>query len=319
MTSRSRVDPALLPLLEIMGGEWSAETLASQRALAEQMRHMASAVDLPAGISIEERMIDGPVGAPALQVLLIFPPAQAGPRPAILHMHGGGYVVGSAQMYRAHLAKLSLHLGAMIVSVNYRLAPETIFPGAIEDCYAALKWLSAEAGTLNVNASRIAVAGESAGGGLAAALAILARDRGEVALIAQILTYPMLDDRTGATIDAGAGVGEFIWTPAANRFGWASLLGHTSGEEDVSPYAAAARCDGLSGLPAAFIAVGDLDLFLEEDLEYARRLARASVPIALKVYPGAVHAFNLVEQSASAQQYEVDLRAAYQRAFALPR
>jgi acetyl esterase/lipase len=232
-------------------------------------------------------------------------------------MHGGGYVVGTAQMYRSHLAKLASHLGAMIVSVKYRLAPETIFPGAIEDCYAALMWLSAEAGALNVDASRIAVAGESAGGGLAAALAILARDRGEVALVAQILTYPMLDDRTGATIDVGPGVGEFIWTPAANRFGWASLLGHPPGAESVSPYAAAARCKDLNGLPAAFIAVGDLDLFLEEDLEYARRLARAGAPIDLKVHPGAVHALNLVERSPLTQQYEVDLRAAYRRAFSL--
>jgi acetyl esterase/lipase len=186
---------------------------------------------------------------------------------------------------------LARELGCVVVSVDYRLAPETTFPGAVEDCYAALRWLHAEARTLGVDVGRIAIGGESAGGGLAASLALLARDRGEVPLAFQLLIYPMLDDRTGVTVEPSPTVGEFGWSRESNRFGWASLLGRDPGGADVSPYAAAARAEDLAGLPPAYIAVGTLDLFLEENLEYARRLMRAGIPTELHVYPGAYHGF----------------------------
>lgn len=313
MTTRHRVDAELLPLLDLMNVEWTPGSLAERRATFDSMQAAAELTALPAAIVVEDIAIPGTGESPAVPILLIRPTTTKGPRPAILHIHGGGYILGSAQLYQPQLARLADRLGAVIVSVNYRLAPETPFPGAIEDCYAALRWLAASADELAVDHERIVVAGESAGGGLAAALAILARDRGEVALAGQMLVFPMLDDRTGSTLDVGPHAGEFIWTRAANRFGWEALLGHAPGTGAVSPYAAAARCEDLSGLPPAFLAVGDLDLFLEENLEYARRLARAGVPLELRVYAGAVHGFMLVEDSRLAKAFSADQLAAYRR------
>ncbi len=172
--------------------------------------------------------------------------------------------------------------------------PETAAPGAVHDCYAVLDWLHSNAAELGADRARVAVGGASAGGGLAACLAVLARDRGEIPVSHQVLIYPMLDDRTARTTDPHPYAGEFIWTPADNRFGWASLLGHEPGGDKVSPYAAAARVESTAGLPPAFISVGALDLFLEEDLEYARRLVREGIPTELYVYPGAYHGYNMI-------------------------
>jgi acetyl esterase/lipase len=185
-----------------------------------------------------------------------------------------------------------------------------------EDCYAALKWVYTHARDLGVDAARIAIGGESAGGGLTASLALLTRDRGEVPLVFQLLIYPMLDDRTGTLADPHPYTGEYIWTADSNRFGWKALLGQEPGGPDVSPYAAAARAQHLEGLPPAFIGVGTLDLFLEEDLEYARRLIRAGVPTELHVYPGAYHGFLLLVPGARvSQSFARDYLNALTRAF----
>lgn len=200
---------------------------------------------------------------------------------------------GAAKELEAVHRLLVTHLGCALISIDYRLAPETVFPGAIEDCYAALAWVFRHADTLGIDAARIGVAGESAGGGLAAALALLARDRGEFPLAFQHLIYPMLDDRT-CTRPPHPHAGEFIWHAANNRFGWTALLGHAPGIDGVSPYAAAARATRLDGLPPTFLSVGSLDLFLDENLDYAQRLLRAGVPTELHVLPGGVHGFDLV-------------------------
>jgi triacylglycerol lipase len=163
----------------------------------------------------------------------------------------------------------------------------------VEDCYAALAWVYANAEALGADTARIGVMGESAGGGLAAALALLARDRGDYPLAFQHLMYPMIDDRTCVDPDPHPFVGEYIWTAHNNAFGWRALLGVEPGSEGVSPYAAAARAEDLSRLPPTFISTGALDLFLEENLEYARRLMRAGVPTELHVYPGGYHGFDI--------------------------
>lgn len=292
MSTRHLVDPELLGALELFPPlDLTRENLPARRA---QMEQMALSAPVPPDLPVvrEERVVPGPAGN-EIGVLLYRPRGEAATRPAVLHIHGGGYVVGSAQLMDGANRALAAELDCVIASVDYRLAPETPHPGPIEDCYAALCWLHGQAHTLGVDAARIAVLGESAGGGLAAALALLARDRGEVPLAYQMLIYPMLDDRTCTESDPNAYTGEFVWTRAHNRFGWSALLGCAPGAEDVPPYAAAARAVDLAGLPPAFISVGALDLFLDENLEYARRLLRAGVPTELHVWPGAFHGSDL--------------------------
>jgi acetyl esterase/lipase len=197
--------------------------------------------------------------------------------------------------------------------VDYRLAPENVFPGGLEDCYAALLWVYSQAQQINIDVSRIAVGGESAGGGLAAGLALLARDRGVVPIAFQMLIYPMLDDHTGVATVANPNAGEFVWTAGSNRFCWTSLLGHEPGGPGISAYAAPARAGELRGLPPAFIAVGALDLFVDESIQYAHRLIRAGVATELHIYPGAVHGFDLVPTAQVTIAFDRQYRAALRR------
>jgi acetyl esterase/lipase len=235
--------------------------------------------------------------------------------PALLHIHGGGYVLGVAEGSGPSNVRTAAEVGCVVVSVDYRLAPETVAPGAVEDCYAVLRWLYTEANNLGIDRSRIAVGGESAGGGLAAALALLARDRGEYPLCFQMLIYPMIDDRTATSAPDNPNTGEFIWTRSSNRFGWRCLLGQEPGCEGTSAYAAPARANNLAGLPPAYISVGALDLFLDENIEYARRLLNAGVPTELHVFPGAYHGFELAPEARVSKLSESERRAALARAF----
>jgi len=288
--SRHLVDPELQPLVDMMPNvPLTAELLPMMRTTM-----MAPVAD-PTAARFEptEHMVPGPSGAPEVGVLVYRPAAASGPLPCILHIHGGGFVAGTAAMMAASLGQMIAALGCAAVSVDYRLAPEHPYPAAVEDCYAALAWTVAHADELGIDPARIGVMGESAGGGLAAALALLVRDRGEYSFAFQHLIYPMLDDRTCVAADPHPFAGEYLWTAPNNRFGWTSLLGAAPGGADVSPYAAPARAESLEGLPATFIATGALDLFVEENLEYARRLLRSGVPVELHVYPGAIHGFDL--------------------------
>ena len=311
MSTRHLVDPELLPALETVPSRPITSTNLSQvRALRAQV---LAAMPPPTitDVEVRELHIPGPPDAPDVRLLVYLPQNTGGGRAGFLHIHGGGYLLGQPEMSDARNRLLARELGCVVVSVAYRLAPETAFPGAVEDCYAALRWLHTHAAELGVDTGRLAIGGESAGGGLAASLALLARDRGEVPVAFQLLIYPMLDDRTGTTIEPSPTVGEFGWNRVSNQFGWASLLVCTPGGEDVSPYAAAARAEDLTGLPRTYITVGSLDLFLEENLEYARRLLRAGVPTELHVYPGAYHGFQgLVPQARLSQAFVQDYFAA---------
>ncbi len=264
-------------------------------------------------IAVTERHVPGPDGAPDVRVLVYLPKHAPRPLPALLWIHGGGFVIGGADQDDVQVKRIVDQIGCAAVSVDYRLAPETPHPGPVEDCYAALKWLHANAAELGVDANRIAIGGASAGGGLSATLSLLTRDRAEVPLVFQLLIYPMLDDRT-VTADPHPYTGEFIWTRDANHFGWSALLGQEPGSDGVSPYAAAARAESVAGLPPTYICVGALDLFLEEDMEYARRLMREGVPTELHVYPGAYHGFNLAAEAQVSQAYVRDFVAALRRA-----
>lgn len=300
-------DPELIPLLESFPGwDLAVENLPAIRAAgAAALR----ALPVPEGAPLaEEVFAPGPRGP--VRVLVWRTPGAAGPLPAVLQIHGGGYIMGLPEMGAATHRDLVAAHPCAVFSVDYGLAPEVPHPGPVEDCYAVLKWMVANAAGLGIDPARIGVNGISAGGGLAAALCLLARDRGEVSLAFQHLIYPMLDDRTCTAADPHPHTGAHVWNPAANLFGWRALLGVEPGSPGVSPYAAPGRAEDLAGLPPAYISVGALDLFLEEDIEYARRLTRAGVPVELHVYPGAFHAFDRSEDAAVASQARRDNRAA---------
>jgi acetyl esterase/lipase len=226
-------------------------------------------------------------------VRLFRPSATSGAGPALLWIHGGGYVFGSPGQDDVLCRRFARELGATVASVDYRLAPEHPYPAALEDCYSALKWL---ARLRSVDPARVAIGGASAGGGLAAALALLARDRAEVPLAAQLLVYPMLDDRTVDRKDIDH-PGHRLWNQSSNKFGWACYLG------DADPdIAVPARREDLSGLPPAWMGVGTLDLFHDEDLAYAERLKADGVPCDVEVVTGAFHGFDGILPKARVSQ-----------------
>jgi triacylglycerol lipase len=226
--------------------------------------------------------------------------------PCVYSIHGGGYVIGSYAMDDGWFDTLCPNVGVVGASVEYRLAPDTPFPGPLEDCYRGLVWTYEHADELGVDRDRIGVHGVSAGGGLAAALALLARDRGEVPLAFQVLDSPMLDDRQitpSSPLD-----GLVVWTRESNAFGWRAYLGELSGRDDVPVTAAPGRAEvaDLAGLPPAFVSVGAVDGFVDEDVDYALRLNRAGVPTELHVYPGACHGYQIAVDSDVARQAEHD-------------
>ncbi|HLZ71865.1 MAG TPA: alpha/beta hydrolase [Dehalococcoidia bacterium] len=243
-------------------------------------------------VAAQDRMVPGPAGAPAVKVRIYRPKGipTSTRLPGLYFMHGGGMIMGNLDADNARLSQYVEQIGCVVVSVEYRLAPENPHPAPVEDCYAGLVWTAAHAGELGIDATRLAIGGGSAGGGLAAGTALLARDRGGPALCYQMLIYPMLDDRnTTPSSYAITDVG--IWDRATSLNAWQALLGDQAGTEGVSPYAAPARATDLARLPAAYLDVGTADLFRDEDIAYAQRLMQAGVPVELHVYPGAYHAF----------------------------
>jgi acetyl esterase/lipase len=312
MYSRHLIDTEILKLIEwVPDYRLTRETLEAVRI---QMRGIAGDQGVTTdGVKVSEKIVRGPAASPDIR-LLISEPAIAGQgRPAILHVHGGGFVMGAPEQNLLTDAIYATELNAVVVSPAYRLAPETVHPGPVEDCYAALTWLQNNAEDLGVDRTRIAISGESAGGGLAAALTILARDREEIPIVFQHLIFP--DDRTATNPDISPFQGEFLWTQENNRFAWEALLGVPPGGADISPYAAPARVADPTDLPPTFMICGALDLFLEEDLAYARRLMRAGVPTEFHVYPGALHGFTLIEAAALTTTFNRDSMAAFRRAF----
>lgn len=309
---RHHVDPALLPGLDYMQAfDLTDESLP---AIREGMNAMVAQAPEPEGTGVTWR--DETVRSPAgydIPVRIYTPAGASGRLPGVLQIHGGGYVMGTHQI--SHVANMvtASVVNAVIVSVDYRLAPETRAPGQVEDCHAALVWAVAEAERLGIDPARIAVRGESAGGGLAAALCQFARDKGGPAIAHQNLIYPMLDDRTCIRRQPEH-LGAFVWTPEANDYGWRSLLGVAPGSGDVPAYGVPARADSLAGLPPAFIAVGALDLFLAEDLDYAQRLIEAGVATELHVYPGAYHGFDVLRDAEPVLRMNRDATEAMKRA-----
>jgi acetyl esterase/lipase len=287
------VDPELRPaarqVLAMSGqtGSFTDETLRAMRSGTPPSPPLLG--DVP----VREVQVP-PQGALPAVVVQVVNSAPGDGRPAILHTHGGGYILGSAKSELRFLQETANVLECTIVSVEYRLAPEARYTDSVADNYAGLLWLYRNADELGVDRSRIALMGESAGGGHAALLAIAARDRGEVPLVLQALIYPMLDDRTGSSRQVPAHIGAIGWDSPANRFGWRSFLGAEPGSAEVPAAGVPARLERLEGLAPAFVAVGGVDLFVSEDIEYARRLTEAGVATELVLVPGAFHGFDRV-------------------------
>jgi len=255
------------------------------------------------GVEVSDRTVGGSAEAPGTRVVIYEPPDRMRPSGAILWIHGGGLVMGRPEQANQWCSALADELGILAVSVDYRLAPEHPFPAGLDDCASALGWLHEQADDLGVDVDRIAVGGDSAGGGLAAALCQLVRDQRGPAVCFQLLNYPMLDDRTVLRADH-QGRGDLVWTAASNRFGWSAYLGRAPSLLDVPAHAAPARTTDLVGLPPAWIGVGDLDLFYEEDVDYAERLAEAGVKCELHVEPGMYHgADQLLRRAPRMQAY----------------
>jgi acetyl esterase/lipase len=293
--------------------ELTEATLAKIRAGAPPMTQPVRS-DIP----VSRQMVPVRPGWPEVAVYVVN--ARPGTnRPAILHTHGGGFILGSAKSEVPRLQAFAADLDCTIVSVEYQLAPEARYTTSIEQNYAGLRWLHQQAATLGIDRARIAVMGESAGGGHAALLAFTARDRGEVPLLFQLLVYPMLDDRTGSSHQLPPFFGSVGWSPAANKFGWRAFLGMEPGGAKVPAAAVPARRADLTGLPPAFIGVGGIDLFASEDIDFGRRLLEAGVPAEIMVVPGAFHGFDAAAADTSlAKDFNAAKMKALRRAFASP-
>ena len=286
------VDPDLRPMAQLIldyPSKWTPSIPpAEQRRFNATVAHPKPAADVP----ISQIMVPGLKGQPSVRALMFGASTAQRLRPAIIYVHGGGYIFGSPEESAAYVQDLVRRHDCLVISPDYRLAPEMPFPGAREDVYAVLAYLNRDAARLGIDPSRIVIFGGSAGGGLAAQVALAARDRHEFALAGQALLYPMLDDRTGSTRTPAATVGRIGFNAEANRASWTYYLGRPAGSERIPEGAVPSRISNLSGLPPTFVGVGNLDLFLEEDVEFAQRLIVAGVATELITVPGAYHAFD---------------------------
>jgi acetyl esterase/lipase len=289
MDANALLDPEIAAALQAMPafGQLSADTLPASRA---SMAAMALAAPLTDDVMRTDHVVTSDDGH-HFTVRVHRHVGVQGALPAVIWLHGGGLVSGTHLIDDARFDRWCPRFGIVGIAVDYGLAPERPYPGPLDDCYAALRWAHQHAPELGIAASRIGIGGSSAGGNLAAGLALLARDRGELAIEFQALIYPMLDDRM-TTVSSGWDVP--IWPPASNDFGWSAYLNGRRGAADVSMYAAPTRAQDLAGLPPTFICVGALDGFVDEDVDYAVRLGHAGVPIELHLYPGAPHGFDLL-------------------------
>ena len=298
------VDPELWPLVEAFPPiDVSAETLPGFRAAMVELS-VRPDPSTHTDVRIEEVRV--PAANTAAIRCLLFKPAQPAPAGALLHIHGGGFVMGSPEMDLARNIELVRATGCAILSVDYRLAPEHPHPAGLEDCHTALAWLTRQAGAMKIASGRIGVIGESAGGGLAAGLALMARGS-PVSLACQALIYPMLMP-PGQSIDTVAPdprTGRFIWTRGSNGYCWSAY----AGEATMDPGTIAGLATDLTGLPPTFVAVGELDLFVHDDLAYVSRLLAAGCPVEAHLYPGAIHGFDRMVEAAVSQRYSRDLVA----------
>jgi len=293
LTLDPEVAKALAPMAAPAADQTPApvgDALTRRRVQDHILAQTVRALPMPDDVTMTDYHATAPDGA---QIPLRWYAKQgSAPGSAVLYTHGGGMIMGSMELYDMRVPGYVSSSASPVLSVDYRLAPEHRYPTQVQDVYAGLRWLDEHAEDLGVDRERIAVMGESAGGGLAAAVAIMTRNQAGPAIARQILIYPMLDDRT-ITIDAQI-VRHVLWSYDDNVTGWGALLGNAAGGPDVPATAAPARITDPAELPPAYIEVGQLDIFRDEDLTYALRLGRAGVEVEFHLWPGVPHMFDLL-------------------------
>lgn len=296
---KNRIDPELQETLDF----FPPLDLDNIEATRKMMAEMSQAIEIPMdpSVQISTRMVPGLDDNPSVRVRIYEPKEKSGILPGLLWIHGGGYVMGDPEGDDVLCQRYVTEANCVVVSVDYRLAPEHPYPAGLEDCYAALNWFSERASQLGVDSSRIGVAGASAGGGLTAALSLLARDRKGPELCFQMPLYPMIDDRNNTPSSLEI-TGNMIWNHDLNQKGWSMYLNGKNGTEHVSQYASPARATDLTGLPYTYTCVGQLDPFRDEILDYVTRLCRAGVDVEFHLYPGCYHGFEGVVPNAEISQ-----------------
>ena len=286
------IDPEAAAGLARMAGmpPLTPEAIPIMRAGMTKMAPTDTDLSRGGAFTIEQRTVPGPEGAPALPLLICRPVRAKGPTAAMYYIHGGGYVLGNARTELPGMLDIAEELNVSVVSVEYRLAPETPHPGPVLDCFAGLEWITANAEELRIQLPKVVVAGGSAGGGLAAAVALMARDRSGPALAGQLLMSPALDDRDDTV---SAQQMSMMWEKAVADVGWSALLGSDRRGLDLFAYGSAARADDLSDLPPTFIDVGSVEVLRDQSVTYANRIWQAGGAAELHVWPGAYHGFDL--------------------------
>ncbi|GAA2793593.1 alpha/beta hydrolase [Crossiella cryophila] len=307
------IDPELATWLA-MAPELPMSDLATVRARMVEMTAQSPRPTPVNPVEIRELTIPGPADAPEVTVRVYTPTSEPGPRPALVYIHGGGFVLGDLDTAEGSALQIADEIGAVVVAMDYRLAPEHPFPAGLEDCYATLEWTAKNAAELGVDPDRIAVGGDSAGGGLSAAVALLARDRSGPKLVFQLLNIPELDDRL-TTPSMTAYTDTPLWHRPGAIMSWDYYLGEGKrGTAEVSPYAAPARATDLSGLPPAFVATCEFDPLRDEGIDYAQRLVQAGVHTELHLYPGTFHGSGVVKDAAVTVRMRDDMLGALARA-----
>ncbi len=307
-------DPELIAVVDLMPVLDLDDPVQARASFEAIIADLSRDVPGAEALHVEDRTVPGFEGDPDVGVRVYRPRVAPGTvAPAVLTIHGGGFIIGSVEAEHAGSALMALGAGAVVVSVEYRLAPEHPYPAALHDCYAALTWLHAEAGALGVDPSRVAVAGASAGGGLAAATALLARDRGGPALCFQMLQIPELDDRLD-TPSMRAFTDTPLWSRPLAVKSWAAYLGELAGSPDVPAHAAPARAEDLSGLPPAYVSTAENDPLRDEGITYALRMLQAGVSVELHQFPGTFHGSALVTTAAVSRRAQEETGVVLRRA-----
>ncbi len=317
MPIMNRLDPELRVVVEQLPALDLTDLAGARASLAELYAAINTGAPNPR-VDHTDHHAPGRDGNPDVMVRVFRPVDAAGTLPCLYWTQGGGYVLTAPDMDDQFCEEIAEKHHCVVVSVDWRRAPEHPFPAPAEDCYAGLAWTVSNAAELNIDPDRVVIGGHSSGGGSTAGLALLVRDRGEFTIAHQLLIYPMLDD-TNSTPASYLVTDPKVWNRTSNEIGWRGYLGDTYGTDDVSPYAAPTRMENLSGLAPATVLTGELDLFVDEDVTYAQRLMQAGVPTELHVYRAAHHGFDrMVPQSKVAQRFIADRDAALQLAFTAP-